>query len=330
MRCKIATLAIGSILSGAALFLVFHRSQQSPVLASPPALLEQPGTAGTLTVSLYGNNLKVTEASRHRTVLVRNDDYAGMEDNDIRGFMDGNFKWGWNQASQVHVRMGRRPDSPRYADYEIFRVLQRWDKISLPPVSVITTVSLNLGIEGFTGHQRPLWVMLYAMKKDWNPGEGGTRHDNVSPPNPGEVWWNDSEYQKTHWGLPGANYASDDDPSSDTPAMPLAQSLYHPGDSSISFSSAELASYATQRLREQKPLLFMLKSGDFYEWTNSGVLIFYSAQQGDNKTVDRRPHLTLEWESPAERESAKKFVRLEYGRSSTVLRLKMKPMDWIS
>src|SRR5262249_45211945 len=48
------------------------------------------------------------------------------------------------------------------------------------------------------------------------------------------------------------------------------------------------------------------------------------------KTVDRRPHLTLEWESPTERESVKKFVRLEYGRSSTVLRLKMKPMDWIS
>src|SRR5262249_55412584 len=191
MRRKIVVLAIGLILSGAALFLVFHKSQQTRVLASPPSLPEQPGTAGSLTVSLYDNAHKATGASRHRTVLVRNDDYAGMEDNDIRGFMDGNFKWGWNQVSQVHVRMGRRPDAPRYADYEVFRVLQRWDKISLPPVSVIPSVSLSLGIEGFTGQPRPLWVMLYAMKKDWNPGEGGTRHDNVSPPNPGEVWWND-------------------------------------------------------------------------------------------------------------------------------------------
>lgn len=94
-----------------------------------------------------------------------------MEDNDIRGFLDGRFKNGWNQPGQMHVRVGRRKQvSPKYGEQELCRVLQRWDRIELPPLSNILHTLLSLEVEN--GPPFELQIFLYEVKKDWNPGGG--------------------------------------------------------------------------------------------------------------------------------------------------------------
>src|SRR5690606_35668650 len=106
-------------------------------LPSPPSL------RGTVNVSLFrslpDNGANLTElALLHRHSWVRGRKYEGMEDNDIRGFLDGRFVAAWNQPSQVHVRLGRTwRNWYRFGERELFRVLHRWDGIRLPPGAVI-------------------------------------------------------------------------------------------------------------------------------------------------------------------------------------------------
>ncbi len=94
-----------------------------------------------------------------------------MEDNDLRGYLDGNFKWGWNQVGQIHVRVGRRARGPAFGEYELFRLVQRWDGMALPPAVHIHQARLRLGVE--EGPPFSVTVYLYEVKKDWNPGGGG-------------------------------------------------------------------------------------------------------------------------------------------------------------
>ena len=70
-------------------------------------LTEPKELRGTLQVSLIGNNGASQKPLEHVSVHVRDSNYSGVEDNDIRGFLDGRFKNGWNQPSQTHVRVGR-------------------------------------------------------------------------------------------------------------------------------------------------------------------------------------------------------------------------------
>jgi hypothetical protein len=139
-----------------------------------------------------------------------------MTDNDIRGFLDGGFIWGWNQATQIHVRLGRVVGypHPKYGENEVFRVLQRWEGVRLPTDVDVTACRLTLHVE--EGPSRPLRVLVYAVSKDWNPGSGGVDENNVSVPKPGEVWWGDAAFERESWSHPGAGFASDFDPEADT------------------------------------------------------------------------------------------------------------------
>jgi hypothetical protein len=196
---------------------------------------------------------------------------------------------------------------------ELFRVIQRWDGIDLPPLARVVETRLTLDVEA--GTDQAIRLMLYEVKKDWNPGQGGVLQDNASPPAPGEVWWNDRAYQESAWGLPGAGFASDHHPQADTAAMPLVETRYEPGDPEIEFSSPELAAYATRRISEGLPLLFMIKVSDYQEDLPGSRLELFSAENGDSRNPARRPRLTLEWESPAEITSIQQPVLLEFGRS---------------
>jgi len=246
-------------------------------------------------------------------VFVNETGYAGMEDNDLRGHLDGTFMYGWNQVGQTHVRAGRRKISARYGEYELFRFLQRWSNIDLPPLTDIVDARIDLHVERGPGF--PVRVMLYEAKHDWDPGMGGTLQDNVSPPARGEVWWNDRGYDEQPWGLPGAGYASDEDPAADTKASPLAEAWYQPGDEKIRFSSVELASYVTMRLRASRPLLFLVKLTDYHEDISGSLLLVYSGNHGDSRNAVRRPQLTLAWRSAAELTTVERPVFVEHGRS---------------
>jgi len=289
-------------------------------LSSPPsrrhpvhAVEDAPPTKGSLRISTYGDGPSGKEPTLHTSVLVNGTGYAGMEDNDLRGHLDGTFIYGWNQASQSHVRAGRRKINPRYGEYELFRFLQRWTGIDIPRLTTIVEARLDLYVENGPGF--PVRVMLYEVKHDWDPGQGGTLKDNASPPVRGEVWWNDRAYEQQSWALPGVGYASDTDPEADTGEAPLAEALYEPGDEMIQFSSTDLAAYVTERLRTGHPFLFLVKLADYHEDISGSLLLVYSGNHGDSRNVVRRPRLTLAWRSAAELATVERPVFVEHGRS---------------
>lgn len=246
-----------------------------------------------------------------RATFVRDSAFRGMEDNDLRGMLDGTFKWGWNQPGQVHVRIGRRQGGAAFGEYELFRVLHRWE-LGLPEDVDVRAASLRLAVE--IAPPWPVDLFLYEVKSDWTPGEGGVRGDNVSPPRPGEVWWNDRAFERAPWGLPGAGFASDS-PGADTGATPLAVATVEPADSTIVLESLALTAYAARRVREGRPLLFLLKLSDHDEDRPGASLALYSASEGDERAVSRRPALALEWERPGGRVLLERPVLVEYGRS---------------
>jgi len=269
---------------------------------------------GVLRQSAYGPAPKGSANAplRHQTVYVNGREYQGMEDNGLRGYLDGRFKFGWNQATQVHVRVGRRGSVPKYGEQELFRALYRWDGIELPPQVRVHGARVDIAVE--RGPDRDLQVLLYAVRKDWDPGEGGVRRDNNSPPREGEVWWGALAHEREPWGLPGAGFASDTHPRADTSAMPLAETHYAPGQERLVFESPELAAYVERRVGKGRPLLFLLKLDDGLEDEFRTLLLLHSGSRDDPWNPERRPRLSLEWDSPAEIAAFERRVHLEHGR----------------
>ena len=293
---------------------------------------DEPGAKGALRVARCGEELEATSRLRFRSKFVNGGEYGGMEDNDLRGFLDGDFYWGWNQPGQSHVRVGRvgyGPNSsappgraPVYGEHELFRVIQRWDRLSLPEGAKITDCQLTLAVEEGSG--QPLRLMLYEVKKDWDPGTGGVHNNNVSIPSAGEVWWNDVGFGKAAWGLPGAGFASREHPEADTGVTPLAEWAHQPGDSSVKFASTALTEYVAARVEAQRPLLFLLKLADLQEDVPGSIMVLYSGNYGDSRNVERRPRLVIEWEIPSGVTLLAEDVHLEYGRSVTFPRVPSK------
>jgi hypothetical protein len=261
----------------------------------------------------------------HRHIWVRGPDYADMEDNDIRGFLDGRFDHPWNQPGQIHVRVGRNDRGPDPGEWEVLRVLQRWSGVHLLAGSRVTEARLVLEVEtGWTPEQtadRPVDLYLYNVRKDWHPGSGGIHRNNLSPAATGEVWWNEVARGGRRWGLPGAGFASDTHPDADTPAMPLAVGRYRRGEPTVSFASPELNAYVQERATAGKPLLFLLKLSDYLEDAAGSLLSFYSANHGDDRNTARRPRLEVEWVPETSASRLEYNILLEHGRSLTLPRL---------
>jgi hypothetical protein len=296
--------------------------------------LEAPAPArsvrGVLRLSAYGSapDGAAVAPLRHRTVYVNGREYQGLEDNGLRGYLDGRFKFGWNQATQVHVRAGRRDSVPKYGEQELFRALYRWGGIELPPGARVQGARFDIAVE--RGPERELQVLLYAVRKDWNPGEGGVRRDNNSPPSEGEVWWGALAHEREPWGLPGAGFASDTHARADTSAMPLAETRYAPGQERLVFESPELAAYVEDRVGEGRPLLFLLKLDDALEDEFRTLLMLHSGNRDDPWNPEQRPRLSLEWESPAEIASLERRVHLEHGREWAAPVLRAPGAAWVA
>jgi len=269
---------------------------------------------GVLRLSRFESVGSTSSPAGHRSTYVNGPDYCGMTDNDIRGFLDGGFIWGWNQATQIHVRLGRSGEfpHPKYGENELFRVLQRWDDIRLPSGFVLNACRLTLHVE--EGPPHPLRLLVYAVARDWNPGSGGVDGNNVSAPKPGEVWWGDAEYGQVAWGLPGAGFASDSHPEADTGSHALAEAMWIPGQESLVFQSTALADYAADQVRQGEPILLLPTLTDAQEDLPGHFFNLYSGEHGDSRNTPRRPRLELEWSSVTEVESVAHDVFLEYGR----------------
>ena len=288
---------------------------------------------GTLVVSLFdekrphGGRPEFT-LHTHEHVWVRNSDYSDMEDNDLRGFLDGRWKFGWNQPTQIHVRLGRVRTRSALGEFELFRILQRWNHVTLPAGARVSQARLELAIE--RGGEYPLELFVYQVHKDWNPGHGGKERNNNSTPADGEVWWNEIGHRGQVWGLPGAGFASDSHPAADTPEMPLARARYSPGDQQVSFGSARLAAYVEERVAAGLPLLFLFKLADYVEDIPGSVLHVFSANHGDSQTERRRPRLVLQWQSKTESSRAAHECLIEHGRLLTLPRIECQGAKFVA
>ena len=301
----------GLILGAVALGGCGERPEEpEPVVpASPPASVK-----GLLRVGVYGEGASTGgEPLRQTSVFVNGPDYRGMEDNDLRGFLDGRFMYAWNQPGQSHVRAGRRLMDSKHGEVELFRSIQRWEGVLLPPRARVQRASLALEVE--TGPKRPVTLFLYAVRKDWSPGRGGARRNNTDPPEVGDVWWTERAHAEEEWGLPGVGFASDDHPDADTEAMPLAEASWSEPQQAVVFESAALAAYAERRGRAGEPLLFLVKLDDYTEDEPYTLFLYYSGNAGNPRNPARRPKLTLEWESPGQLARVEREIHLEHGRT---------------
>lgn len=279
--------------------------------ADPPASVR-----GVLRISAFGSEPNRTGApARYRSVWSNGEAWSGMEDNDLRGFLDGRFRYGWNQPTQIHVRAGRYPHSARWGEYELFRALYRWEGVLLPPDASVRQAAIRLQVEEGARDLERGTLFLYEVKKDWNPGRGGKRHDNASPPAEGEVWWDERAHDREPWGLPGAGFASETDPDADTAAMPLAEAHWERGQDEIVFASPRLAAYVERQARAGQPLLFLLKLSDRDEDARGSMLTIYSGNLDDPGMTERRPRLEVEWESRAEVTVREQELHVEHGHS---------------
>lgn len=279
--------------------------------------------SGTLRVSLHGGAGAGAGAAaaddgalRHSAIWVSGPSYAGHADNDLRGFLDGRFRNAWNQAGQIHTRVGRASTRSALGERELFRNLHQWDALGLPEGAAVRRVRLEVDVEEEAG--RELDLFLYEVLKDWEPGEGGVERDNNSAPAHGEVWWNEAMHGVRPWGMPGAGFASDEHPEADTPVGALARTRYVPGDSLIAFESAELAAYVEAQARAGEPVRLLLKLSDYLEDTPDTRLHLYSANHGDSRNTARRPRLLMEWEGPRELARLERRIVLEHGRTLTL------------
>ncbi len=288
-----------------------------------------PGIQGVLTI---GNHATSSDGGMVGNPLIQRsvwvpDETGEIEDVDLRGYLDGTFKWGWNQPGQSHVRIGRRGNGARYGEYELFRVAIRWGGLGLPEGTVVTEAALTYHVEEPVDEPRRL--ELYAIVRDWNPGAGGEDGDNISPPRRGEVWWRDARFEEEAWGLPGLGFASDVDPEADTREMPLATALCRPGDEAIVFRSDRLADWLTKEIAQDRTPSFLVKLSDVQEDTPGSLMKVFSTNHGDSANPIRRPRLELVWHANGASPALRKFVRLEHGRRMELARRPMTP-GWIS
>ena len=246
----------------------------------------------------------------------RGTNYHGMEDNDIRGYLDGSFKEGWNQVSQTHLRLGRRGRNPAFGEFELFRNLQRWADLPLPLAANILDANIKLSLQ--SGPPFAVDVAVYGVLKDWNPGSGGVNGDNNSPPEPGDVWWVDAKYGNTPWSRAGASHASDTDTNADTGGQPLAISRYDPnGSQELVFSSDSLTRYVDAQIKSGKPILLLYKLLDNFEDSPGSVIELWSANFGVDGST-RRPTLEIRWKS-ADSVAANTYpLALEPGRAMII------------
>lgn len=239
------------------------------------------------------NSEKLLNNSRIIQTYISNSSTNVMQDNDLRGFLDGTFKKAWAQVTQNHTRVGRRANDPAYGEHELFRTIQKWEAITPPSSGILQDIELKISVE--SGHTSEVIIYLYSVNKTWVPGSGGVLRNNLSVPNKGEVWWLEKSYKEELWALPGVGFASNSHPNADTPATPLAFYHYKPGEKQISFKSTQLKNYASSQISNKKPLHFLIRLESQTEDTPGIKLQFYSGDYSHEHTKNIRPSIIATW-----------------------------------
>ena len=281
-----------------------------------------PTTTGVVTLASCHPAGERTTPVMH-TVFRQGSSYRAMADVEIRGFLDGDVKFARNVATQYHVRMGCEGSKPERGRYEVMRVLQRWELNSLPESIQVKSAHLTLFQEdiGSFPHRYSLrWPVdfyLYEVKKPWNPGRGGEKGDNLSPPEPGDAWWKAAMAGKLNWSEEGCSFASDTHPDADRGEQPLAWARLKSARENLVFSGPRLTRHIERACAEGKSLDFLIAARPDQEALPGTIRAFYSAEYGDDFNPEKRPQLEVSWTAPASWSEEQAFL-LQPGESVTI------------
>jgi hypothetical protein len=274
-------------------------------------VVEPPPAEGELAVSVYDGGT-AAPSTLHRSVWVAGTAaYGGMEDNDLRGHLDGSFKYGWNQVGQNHVRVGRRDRSSSWGECEIFRVVQRWAGSRCrrvpwcgTPRSISESKAARIGRCGSTStRSTATGIGAGGPGGQRQPSQAGRGSGGTMPASRGGPGATRRRARLGHrprrrhpGGSPGGSGSTR---PAEVPDLPRggARRLRHPS------AAAGLPA----------PLLAQGVGCDGGRPT--GSVVVYSANQGDLRNPARRPRLTLTWEAPGERVSQLRPLLLEHGRT---------------
>lgn len=281
-----------------------------------------PTTTGFVTLA-FCHPAGKTMSPVMRTVFRRQSSYRGMADVEIRGFLDGDVKFARNVATQYHVRVGCEGSKPQDGRYEVMRVLQRWPLDGLPRGTQVKSAHMTLFQEDIASfpHRYPLrWPVdfyLYEVKKPWNPGRGGEKGDNVSPPEPGDAWWNAAMAGELNWSEEGCSFASDTHPDADRGEQPLAWARLESAGENLVFTGPRLVRHIERACADEKSLDFLIAARPDQEALPGTVRAFYSAEYGDDFNPEKRPQLEVKWTAPAQWSEEQGFI-LPPGESLTI------------
>lgn len=258
------------------------------------------------------------EESRHRLVL--HSPTSTVEDTDIRGLIDGEGKYVFNQGTAYHMRLGRRFGGARDGEFELKRSLVRWILPKLPRETRVVTVRATFWVEALetssplatAGEGILLHVFAYPTASPWNEGRGGVRNDDFSAPAPTEATWMEARSGELGWPMPGA-LALAENARSGYAASPVALGLVTRGDTTVTFEGAPLASYVQNSLSAGSiDLLLKLEDSEEDRW-GTEIALLTSNFGTDLDVPSRRPSLELVLDVPGPPQSVETEFVLEPG-----------------
>ncbi len=219
-------------------------------------------------------------------------------DTDIRGFLDGEVKYPFNQATAYHMRVGRRYNGEIRGEYELKRSLIRWQLPPLPSAARVVSAAITLNVEPALTDSPPLQELhfyLYPLGEEWSPGYGGVDRNSFSPAAPGEVTWNEARTGEEPWPAPGALAVNGQEPAAYYQVQPLATAHWRRGQAELVFQGPRLAEYidrVKQQGRASINVLVKLDDTEEDAWgTETGI---FTSDFGDDKDFpSKRPKLDL-------------------------------------
>jgi hypothetical protein len=253
---------------------------------------------GTLRVSVFDLDRALETETTGAPVLTYSLDAnsAVVGDTDIRGMLDGQTKYGFNQGTSYHMRVGRRIGGQYRGELELKRSLVKWSLPPLPEGASISSVRMALWVEGFSTDSPlrreraiapPLHLYVYPITDDWLPGAGGVDRNSFSAAATGEASWTHARAGERAWQSPGG--------LSREHRPPLATAPVSGDDGWIEFANGSLAEYLRICLAAGRTFDVLLKLDDQSEdrWgTEVALLTSEFGNRGD--VVSKNPRLEFD------------------------------------
>lgn len=248
--------------------------------------------------------------------------WVPVEDADIRGFLDGEVKYPFNQGTAYHMRLGRRYGGAYHNRYELKRSLVRWYLPSWQNRATVVGATVGLYVEPFLNDSPlkdgrvplPLHVIAYPVEQTWQQGNGGIGLDSFSDAADGEVNWLSAAVGVEEWQDPGALPISHDEGPGPYAVHPLALGVLDCSDCRIELTGARLTAAVAEAFAGGEPFDVLLKLDDAQEdrWgTEFGVLTSDYGHAWDR--VNKGPELNMAVEVVGDHEHMAEEVIVESG-----------------